>query len=178
MEGIGKKISAMLVACVVALSLVGGCAAQRKPLPPNTANPPAPSPVPAPAPNPNVQPKTPEQTRDTVTDLESRIEAVQGINDAYVVVLGNVAIVGLDIKNAKQELGTNQSKAEATRIAEADSRIIKAYVTADPDIIPRIREISQGIRDGRPVTEFLDEISEIMNRLAPSGDRAPTEPMS
>ncbi|GAB4263055.1 YhcN/YlaJ family sporulation lipoprotein [Thermincola ferriacetica] len=171
MQDTRKKIIAFVLSGMLAFSVFGGCTAQRKPLPPDANR--APSPTPAPGPT---APKTPEETRDAVNDLETKADTVPGVKKAYVVVVGNVALVGLNIQGAKQEKGTDTIKAKVTRVVEADRRIVKAYVTADPDMLARIREISAGVRQGKPITEFLDEISEMINRLAPSGQRTPNRP--
>ncbi|PKM82831.1 MAG: hypothetical protein CVU89_01435 [Firmicutes bacterium HGW-Firmicutes-14] len=152
---------------ILSVTLMGGCTAQKKPLPP------APGPTaPDRAPGTEVQPapRTQAETRDIASDITRTAESVEGVEKAYTVAVGNTVLIGFDLEAGKQELGIAKIKNRVAEKAEADPRIVRAYVSSDPDITARIREISDNIRRGRPVTEYLDEIGEIIQRLTPKTD--------
>ncbi|MBU7006257.1 YhcN/YlaJ family sporulation lipoprotein [Phosphitispora fastidiosa] len=160
----GKLFLALTLMLV--LIVFGGCAVQRKPLPPE---PDAPDRVPEmevkPAPD-----RSPAEDRDIAADINRIAESVPGVARSYSVVIGNAVLIGLDIDKDQQEQGISKIKNRVAEKAEADSRIVRAYVSSDPDTTARIRELADNIRNGRPVTEYLDEIGEIIQRLTPQTD--------
>lgn len=153
-----KYLATFLILGAFLFSLFAGCSAQKKPMPEGTA------PEKAPAIDEN---RSQARARDAADDISRRVLKISGVKSAYVVVVGNVALIGINIEGGKQEKGINDIKNEAADRAEADKRIVRAYVSADPDIVARIREISDNVRKGRPLTEYLDEIGEIIQRLTP-----------
>lgn len=55
-------------------------------------------------------------------------------------------------------------------VAEAlkeDPQGANALVTADPDLVQRIRELSDDINKGRPLSGLTDELAEIAGRISP-----------
>lgn len=160
----GKLFPALTL--LVVLIVLGGCAAQKKPLP---TEPNAPDRVPEmevkPAPE-----RSPAEDRDTAADIRRIAESVPGVERSYSVVVGNAVLIGLDLDNDQQEQGISNIKNRVAEKAEADTRIVRAYVSSDPDTTARIRELADNVRKGRPVTEYLDEIGEIIQRLTPQTD--------
>ncbi len=160
----GKMLPAL--ALLAALIVLGGCAAQRKPLPPE---PDAPDRVPEmqvkPAPE-----RSPAEDRDIAAEINRTVESVPGVERSYSVVVGNAVLIGFDLDQDQQEQGISNIKNRVAEKAEADPRIVRAYVSSDPDTTARIRELADNVRKGRPVTEYLDEIGEIIQRLTPRTD--------
>lgn len=103
-------------------------------------------------------------------DIRRIAESVPGVERSYTVVVGNAVLIGLDLDRNQQEQGISNIKNRVAEKAEADSRIVRAYVSSDPDTTARIRELADNVRKGRPVTEYLDEIGEIIQRLTPQTD--------
>ncbi|NHM27347.1 YhcN/YlaJ family sporulation lipoprotein [Desulfofundulus sp. TPOSR] len=154
----------------LALMLVSGCAVSRKPAPPSPAAPgPAPAaPGPA-APAPRPLPTTPAEAHRLATKLAAEAEKVPGVKSATVVLTGNTAIVGLDIKSGVERGRTAAIKDEvARRVRAADNRVVTVQVTTDPDTVTRIRRVAQGISRGEPVASFNREIQEILRRITPT----------
>ncbi|MFD2612780.1 YhcN/YlaJ family sporulation lipoprotein [Paenibacillus gansuensis] len=99
--------------------------------------------------------------------LESLARSVPNVKGANCVVIGNTAIVGLDIdgKLDRSRVGTiKYAVAEALR---KDPYGKYAIVTADMDIAQRIREIRQDIGNGHPVQGFANELTDIIGRIMP-----------
>lgn len=152
---------AVVMAVFLVLALMAGCAPQKKPVPQR--------PLPGTEVNPTPN-RTPAQNRDIAADIADKVIAIPGVERAYTVVIGNAVLIGIDLDAGKQEKGISDVKNRVAGKAEADPRIVRAYVSTDPDVTARIREIADNIRKGRPLTDYLDEIGEIIQRLAPKTD--------
>lgn len=99
--------------------------------------------------------------------LEALAERVPGVTKAHCVVLGNTAVVGIDVEGSltRSRVGTiKYSVAEALR---KDPRGMNSLVTADMDLSTRIAEIGKHIREGRPISGFTSELADIMGRIVP-----------
>lgn len=103
--------------------------------------------------------------------LEELAKGIQGVENAHCVVIGNTAVVGIDVDGnlERSRVGTiKYSVAEAFR---KDPYGIDAFVTADIDISNRIQEIGEDLRMGRPIAGFAEELADIMGRLVPQMPR-------
>lgn len=103
--------------------------------------------------------------------LAELARSVPNVHDATCVVLGNTAIVGIDVEGDldRSRVGTiKYSVAEALR---KDPYGAYAVVTADIDIMNRLREINRDIQAGRPISGFAQELSEIIGRIMPEFPR-------
>lgn len=108
--------------------------------------------------------KTAQEIADHLVQLATSVPQVNGAN---CVVIGNMAIVGIDVNGDldRSRVGTiKYSVAEALR---KDPHGVRAIVTADVDMNERIKEISGDIRRGRPVSGFADELGDMIGRLMP-----------
>ncbi len=107
--------------------------------------------------------------------LEKLAAGVPGVRSARCVVLGNTAIVGIDVEEnlERSRVGTiKYSVAEAFR---KDPYGADAFVTADMDLAARIAEIRSDIDNGRPIAGFAEELADIIGRIVPQMPRD-TEP--
>ena len=96
---------------------------------------------------------------EVVERLEKLAESVPHVIRAHCVVMGNTAIVGIDVdgKLERARVGTiKYSVAEALR---KDPIGIHAIVTADIDIGNRLREMNTDIKNGKPIQWFYTRIS-------------------
>lgn len=99
--------------------------------------------------------------------LEDLAMSVPNVKGATCVVLGNTAIVGIDVDERldRSRVGTiKYSVAEALR---KDPYGHHAIVTADIDIGQRLREIAADVRQGRPISGFAEELADIVGRIVP-----------
>ncbi|KPU28395.1 hypothetical protein TR13x_03085 [Caloranaerobacter sp. TR13] len=103
-----------------------------------------------------------EKIADSIVDLP-------GVDDATVVITGNTALVGVDIEeDLEGKVVTDLKKQIVTRVKQIDKNIKNVTVTADPDLFERIDDIAQEINKGRGMSEFADEVKEIIRRITPS----------
>ncbi|MBT2288085.1 YhcN/YlaJ family sporulation lipoprotein [Paenibacillus albidus] len=99
--------------------------------------------------------------------LEQLAKRVPGVNGAHCVVMGNTAIIGIDVNAAldRSRVGTiKYSVAEAVR---KDPRKINALVTADMDLSGRLADMSRHVSNGNPVSGFAAEMADIIGRIMP-----------
>ncbi|MFZ3172732.1 MAG: YhcN/YlaJ family sporulation lipoprotein [Carboxydocellales bacterium] len=180
-NGIKYYLSLSLLATMLILGFTMGGCATRKPIPT-----PAPPTTPAPSPGATVPgtitpapgvvtpaPVTPApgiQTRanDAADDIAKKTATIAGINRAYVVVVGNVALLGIDLKKNLEGPRVEKIREEAASQAKKDPRIVNAVVETDPDAVARIQGIARGIASGRPISDFFKEIGEFFNRAKPT----------
>ena len=153
---IALLVTFLLLTAVIAFS---GCSrAARKPAPPPATNTPAP------------MNQTTSNNTDTVKAkrIASEADKVPGVKKSTVVVTGNKAYVGLDIKaNIEKNKTKSVEDAVAKRTKSIEPSIKTVYVSSDADTVTRIKKIAEGISTGKPITSFARELSEIGRRLTP-----------
>ncbi len=166
-----------LVIVVVFSMAMTGCLAYRRPVPNTPANPqPAPDtpnpavPMPSPAPNPNLTPGA--NDRSVAERVQRAVNEVPDVTKSYVVVVGNTALIGVDINESKRGPVDEELKQRIAQKAEAQEKsITTVYVTADPNLVTRVRRLADSITEGKPISGLLNEIMEILQKLKPTGSR-------
>ncbi len=157
-----KILTFVLIISTVFLVNISGCAVSKKPAPKPT--PPAKiTPTPTPAKKPAVP-----AAHALATKLSDAAQKVEGVKSATVVVSGSTAFVGLEIKPGIEDKKTNEIKTKvADVVKKADNRIKAVNVTTDPNLITRLKRIADGIKKGKPISSFADELAEITRRIVP-----------
>ncbi|WP_020615601.1 YhcN/YlaJ family sporulation lipoprotein [Paenibacillus daejeonensis] len=151
----------LLFLSILSIVLTAGCATTNET-----------SPSPENNPQVRVQQSMPEnsgydQSGELVEHLENLAANVPGVQSAHCVLLGNTAVVGInvDADMERSRVGTiKYSVAEALR---KDPDGANAIVTADLDMTERLREMGDDIRGGRPVAGFVEELADIIGRIIP-----------
>lgn len=148
---------------LVAGLLLGGCRPEQKPAPPSPrATRQTPSPARKPAPT------TPAEARRMADRAAREAAKVPGVRRATVVISGKTAFVGLDLKANVEKTRTTAIKNEVVRrVKTAEPGIATVNVTSDPDLVARLRRIADGVKKGKPVSNFASELAEISRRIAP-----------
>lgn len=156
-------ISTLFLSLLLAFS---GCSMSQKP-----SQKPAPPAKIAPRPQdnttmPNKKPASPAHTQ--ASKLAQAAEEVNGVKAATVVVTGTTAMVGLETEPGIEDEKTEKIKKQVIEeIKRADSSIKTVSVTTDPNLITRLKKIADGIKQGRPISSFTDELAEITRRMTP-----------
>lgn len=104
---------------------------------------------------------------EVATHLEQLAKQVPHVRNARCVVVGNTAVVGIDVDAAldRAKVGTiKYSVAEALR---KDPYGANSIVTADMDLNQRLKEIRESIMAGRPFSGFANEMADIVSRIIP-----------
>ncbi|WP_026485518.1 YhcN/YlaJ family sporulation lipoprotein [Caldanaerobius polysaccharolyticus] len=116
---------------------------------------------------------TPTRTTNSQTARANRIAAavakLPDVNRATVVISGNTALVGIDMKgNVEKTKEAKVKKSVEKTVRSTDKAINNVSVTADPDLYNRINSIAADVARGKPISGFAREISEILKRITPS----------
>ncbi|WP_243735200.1 YhcN/YlaJ family sporulation lipoprotein [Paenibacillus turpanensis] len=118
------------------------------------------------APN-RIKQQMPANPQEVTERLERLAASVPQVKSANCVVMGNTAVVGIDIEGTadRSRVGTiKYSVAEALR---KDPYGVNAIVTADMDLADRIREIREDIANGKPFSGLANEMADIIGRIIP-----------
>jgi YhcN/YlaJ family sporulation lipoprotein len=103
-----------------------------------------------------------------VTDrLEKLAESNSQVKSANVVVIGDMAIVGIDVDGNMDRSRVGVLKYSVAEALRKDPYGANAVVTADLDINNRLREIAQDIRNGHPLAGFVNELGDMIGRIMP-----------
>ena len=113
-------------------------------------------------------PTSSKEMHKLATKLAAEAAKVNGVQKATVVLSKTMAYVGIDLKANIEASKTKSIKKEvAAKVKNADKRLTKVYVSADADVVTRIKKIAKGIEQGKPISSFTREIAEIGRRIAP-----------
>ncbi|MFD2371031.1 YhcN/YlaJ family sporulation lipoprotein [Brevibacillus sp. GCM10020057] len=119
----------------------------------------------APAPTYN---QSSQATADRLVQLATRVKKVNG---ATAVVIGKYAVVGIDVDAHLDRPEVGVIKYTVAEALKEDPQGANAVVTADPDIVQRLREMTADIRRGHPVSGFAEELADIVGRIIPQMPR-------
>ncbi|MCQ4921596.1 YhcN/YlaJ family sporulation lipoprotein [Tissierella carlieri] len=100
------------------------------------------------------------------TAIANRVAALPEVNKASVVINGDTAIVGCDVKgSATNEISSNLRQKVEAAVKTADRNIKNISITSDPTLYTRIRTMSTNINNGNPISNFTRDIEDILNRI-------------
>ncbi|MFD1735667.1 YhcN/YlaJ family sporulation lipoprotein [Bacillus salitolerans] len=117
----------------------------------------------------NQAPTTTEQrsAREVAEHLVDLATSVENVNDATALVVGKVAVVGIDVNSEIDRSRVGTIKYTVAESLKHDPLGANAIVIADPDANVRLREMGREIQQGRPIAGIMDELSAIVGRLMP-----------
>ncbi|MFC7392414.1 YhcN/YlaJ family sporulation lipoprotein [Scopulibacillus cellulosilyticus] len=99
-----------------------------------------------------------------------------GVRSATAVVLGDYAVVGIDLDKNLDRDRVGTIKYSVAQALKNDPYGANAVVTSDPDTVQRLREMGQGIREGKPVKGIADELANMVERIMPDTPRDVQKP--
>ncbi|GAB6929597.1 hypothetical protein JCM10914A_35800 [Paenibacillus sp. JCM 10914] len=103
----------------------------------------------------------------TANHLKSLAEHVPGVENANCVVMGNTAVVGLNVDGNLDRAQVGSIKYTVAEALQSDPAGANALVTADMDITNRITELGRHIQEGHPVSGIATELADIVGRIIP-----------
>lgn len=109
-----------------------------------------------------------QERADYLADLATEVPNVKG---ATAVVAGRYTIVGIDVDQTLDRSRVGTLKYAVAQAIKEDPHGANALVTADTDVVQRLREMNEDIRQGRPVQGFMEELADIAGRIAPQPSR-------
>ncbi|TCJ06127.1 YhcN/YlaJ family sporulation lipoprotein [Cytobacillus praedii] len=112
-----------------------------------------------------------EVDRTTGQDISKHLvnlaSSIPNVNDATAVVIGNYAIVGIDVNKNLERSEVGTIKYSVAESLKNDPHGARAIIIADPDINARLREVSGDIQAGKPIQGIMNELADISGRLMP-----------
>lgn len=111
---------------------------------------------------------TDTNTRDRAKKIANAAAKQKEVDSAACVITGNTAMIGVQFNaQYKGDLTNAIKKQVEKRVKDADNKITRVVVTADPDMVSRLKEIFVDIGKGRPISGFAEELNEMINRINP-----------
>ncbi|KAE9637004.1 YhcN/YlaJ family sporulation lipoprotein [Defluviitalea raffinosedens] len=96
------------------------------------------------------------------------ITTLPKVEKATVIVMGNIALVGVELDHGINEEEVEEAK---TLIEEktflADASLKNVAVTASPELVKRITSIAQDLNNGKPIDGLAEELGSIIRRITP-----------
>lgn len=113
---------------------------------------------------------TNDQLNNTIVSranrIAQRVEALPEVNKATVIINGNKAIVGCDVRgDLTNTIDANLRNRIEAAVKAADRNIKTVSVTSDPTLMTRIRSLSIQMNNGNPISNFADEFEDLIRRI-------------
>jgi YhcN/YlaJ family sporulation lipoprotein len=117
--------------------------------------------------------------REISKHLVDLASSIPNVNDATAVVLGNYAIVGIDVGKDLDRSEVGSIKYSVAESLKQDPHGARAIVIADPDLNARLKEVNEDIQSGKPIQGIMNELADISGRLLPEipADMVDPEPI-
>ncbi|WP_180247421.1 YhcN/YlaJ family sporulation lipoprotein [Bacillus sp. AFS031507] len=110
------------------------------------------------------------QTNTRVADKAAdKVVNLTEVDNATAIINDNNAYVAakLDV-SARNELTSAIKEKIARAVKTVDRDIDNVYISVNPDFYDRMNTYSRDIRNGRPVSGFIDEFSDTIRRVFPN----------
>lgn len=128
--------------------------------------------------NANEQPHAIEKTTNKSDVMGSNSEIadhlatiasdVPNVHDASSLVAGPYAVVAIDIDDMTERERVGTTKYSVTEALQHDPYGRTAVVIADADVMTRLREMGNDLRNGKPVKGIAEELANIVSRYMPT----------
>jgi YhcN/YlaJ family sporulation lipoprotein len=113
------------------------------------------------------KPDQPKGSQEISRHLVGLATGIPGVEDATAVVLGPYAVVGIDVDRKLDNSRVGSIKYSVAEALKNDPNGKNAVVTADPDVVERLRQMGKQIRQGHPIGGIANELAGIVGRLMP-----------
>ncbi|MBR0227391.1 MAG: YhcN/YlaJ family sporulation lipoprotein [Clostridia bacterium] len=111
-----------------------------------------------------------EDTRKTVQAMEEALEKLSEVDDAYVITLGDTALVGLEFENQYQG-GTDErlKKMVLARLQTVDKNIAKVAVTSDEPLVTSIEALTEVLKSASSLEDVNKRAEDVLKQLTVYG---------
>lgn len=172
-----RRILFICISLLIVIAITGCRAAQKKPYSTKTPTPTTPAPretTPKTTPVPMTQTKPLPTKTEEVAKLQDKLakeaKKVPGVDDAWVVLSGKTALVGIqldsDLPRGGQADAAGVKNDVRARVRQADSRLTGVAVATDAGTVSQLRKVAEGMRAGKPATTFSRDINDLVSKLA------------
>ncbi|OIJ17707.1 hypothetical protein BKP45_19240 [Anaerobacillus alkalidiazotrophicus] len=94
-------------------------------------------------------------------------QRVPDVNNATALILGDLAVVGIDVNAELDRSDVGVVKYEVAEALKDDPHGAYAFISADPDINERLHQMRREIEAGHPIAGVMNELAAIVGRLIP-----------
>ena len=111
-----------------------------------------------------------EDTRKNVQAMEEAVEKLSEVDDAYVITVGDTALVGLKFENQYQG-GTDDrlKKMVLARLQTVDKNIAKVAVTGDEPLVTGIEALTETLKSASSLEDVNRRAEEMLKQLTVYG---------
>ena len=111
-----------------------------------------------------------EDTRKNVQAMEEAVEKLSEVDDAYVITVGDTALVGLEFENQYQG-GTDErlKKMVLARLQTVDKNIAKVAVTSDEPLVTSIEALTEVLKSASSLEDVNKRAEEVLKQLTVYG---------
>jgi YhcN/YlaJ family sporulation lipoprotein len=118
-----------------------------------------------------------EESEEKSNHLAELAERVPEVKDATALVIGDFAVVGIDVKEDLERSEVGSIKYAVTESMKDDPHGANAMVVADPDLTARLKEVADDFRKGHPIQGIMNELADITGRIIPQIPADNLEPL-
>lgn len=108
-----------------------------------------------------------EESEDRSRYLAELAKGIPEVKDATAVVIGNFAVVGIDVNEDLDRSEVGSIKYSVSESMKDDPQGANAMVVADPDLTARLKEVAQDFSNGSPIQGIMNELADITGRIMP-----------
>ena len=107
-----------------------------------------------------------EDTRKATQAMEEALEKLSEVDDAYVITVGDTALVGLEFENQYQG-GTDDrlKKMVLARLQTVDKNIVKVAVTSDEPLVTGIEALTEALKGASSLEDVNKRAEEMLKQL-------------
>ena len=111
-----------------------------------------------------------EDTRKAVQAMEEAVERLSEVDDAYVITVGDTALVGLAYESQYQG-GTDDrlKKMVLSRLQTVDKNIAKVAVTSDEPLVTGIEALTEALKSASSLDDVNTRAEEMIRQLTVYG---------
>ena len=111
-----------------------------------------------------------DDTRKAVQAMEEAVEKLSEVDDAYVITIGDTALVGLEFENQYQG-GTDDrlKKMVLARLQTVDKNITKVAVTSDEPLVTSIEALAEALKSASSLEDVNRRAEEMLKQLTVYG---------
>ncbi|SFX27433.1 sporulation lipoprotein, YhcN/YlaJ family [Thermoactinomyces sp. DSM 45891] len=107
------------------------------------------------------------RTKNNSDHLVQLAKQVPQVKEASAIVLGKYAVVAIDVNPDLDSARVGTVKYAVAQALRDDPQGKSALVTADVDLLHRIKKMNEEISQGRPIAGIMNELGAIVARIAP-----------
>ncbi|KEI06741.1 YhcN/YlaJ family sporulation lipoprotein [Clostridium botulinum] len=112
--------------------------------------------------------KTEPYSSERIKKIEDAVNKIKDVKGSSVIITGDKALVGIKLEGNVEDAKTKEIKAEVEKVVKNTDKNLKSVaVSADVALFTRISKVGEGLRSGRPFSEFTNEVGEIFRRILP-----------